>query len=80
MEISPLPHIPSLCDVCLRANSMQIVPNRGEDESLMDIKYQVFCPLCLDSFCSFFPITEKKIRTRELTGKFNPPHRKTHCP
>ena len=42
MEISPLPHIPSLCDVCLRANSMQIVPNRGEDESLMDIKYQVF--------------------------------------
>ena len=68
--LPPLPSLPSLCEVCLRANSMQLVPVRGEDKTLMDIKYQVFCPLCLDSFCNLFPITLKKIHKRELTGKF----------
>ena len=68
--LPPLPPLPSLCEVCLRANSMQIVPVRGEDKTLMDIKYQVFCPLCLDYFCNLFPTTVRKIHKRELTGKF----------
>jgi hypothetical protein len=70
LQLPQLPSLPSLCDICLCANSMQIVPDRGEDKSLMDIKYRVFCPLCLDSFCNLFPITLNKIQKRELTGKF----------
>lgn len=70
LPLPSLPSLPSLCEVCLRANSMQIVPVRGEDETFMDIKYQVFCPLCLDSFCNLFPIILKKLHKRELTGKF----------
>ena len=70
LQLPPLPSLPSLCEVCLRENSMQILPVRGEEKTLMDIKYQVFCPLCLDSFCNFFPINLKKIHNRELIGKF----------
>ena len=72
-----LPKLPTLCNVCLHANSMQIVPERGEDIGLFDIRYSVFCPVCFDDFISFFPITIKKIRNRELYGKFYSPSLKS---
>ena len=67
-----LPTLPSLCDICLNANSHQIVPDWDENSNPLDWKFYVFCPLCFDSLINFFPITVKKIHNRELYGKFVP--------
>lgn len=63
---SNLPDLPTLCAVCLTVNSVQIVPDRTE------LRYDVMCPLCFDSFLAFFPIRPSKFMHREVHGKFPP--------
>lgn len=61
---SDLPDLPTLCSVCLYPNSVQIVPDRSE------MRFDVLCPLCFDSFLSFFPIKPSMFKYREVCGKF----------
>lgn len=63
---SDLPNLPTLCSICLYANSVQIVPDRSE------MRYDVMCPLCFDSFLTFFPMRPYNFRYREVHGKFPP--------
>ena len=61
---SDIPDLPTLCSICLYAKSVQIVPDRTE------MRYDVMCPLCFDSFLIFFPIHPYKFIYREVHGKF----------
>lgn len=72
MRSNSLPNIPSLCDICMKQDAMQIVPDRSPGEW----KFYVFCTICLDGFCSLFPISPDTIFDREIYGNFQKKCRK----
>ena len=63
-----LPVLPSLCTICARSGSFNIVPDR--DPEIFD-RYDILCTVCIDAFCSLFPLSPGKIFEREITGKWN---------
>jgi len=65
-----LPDIPSICNICLSINSINIVPCTANEEDYLKTKFSVLCTVCLDSLLSFYPITVKKINDRQIYGKF----------
>ena len=62
-----LPVLPSLCSVCAQSGSMNIVPDRDNDT----FGRYAYCVLCIDAFCSLFPLHPNKILSRQYTGKWN---------
>lgn len=66
-----IPPLPELCTICLKKDALHLVPDRCPEQW----RFDGLCPLCLDSFLSFFPITIKKIQHRETHGTFYVKHR-----
>ena len=58
--------LPSLCSVCVASRAEQILPERSEGDWL----FHPICVLCLDALLHVFPLRERKLRARELTGRW----------
>ena len=65
----PLVSLPQLCTACSFHQAYQLIPERGDASP--PYRYDVMCPLCLDSFLAIFPITPQMFARRETTARLH---------